>query len=1089
MQGSLTDLIEARRSFIASAEDNNFTSGLQRLLTDLYPDTAHFVYELLQNAEDADATSVEFDLSKEGVYFAHNGSRLFTLEDIDAITSIGGNLTKKDTPTAIGEFGVGFKAVFSYTTSPEIHSGDFHFCIHDFFVPDTESVRQTFIKHKEGASWTEFYFPFNNPKKPSEAAYRETLVGLERLDGTALLFLRNIKKIDCSAVDGTVLGRSLTRADLSNHVVEIRETDSRGGAEKTMRFLRFTREITIEGGRSKKKSLPIGVAYTLEKKGAGELFIIPDEKARTFIYFPADKERSNLKFHINAPFAATVARDSILDCEDNRSLMEQVASLVCESLLEIKTQGLLDISFYAVMPNDEDQLDGFYPIIRDKVLRAFKDNPYLVARGGGYLPAINALAGPRVFSEFLDAKMLDGFIETKKRWITNPMRNINRREEAFLRSLDIEEFTEKSFAEAFNSKRRRDWLIEFGKDRDDAWFKGLYLAMAQVQSTQANQRSSVGQVYSSHIGAEQSHDLFARIDWMPALDKCVDNMKRVALVKCDDGILRMPDESFFLPADFEAHDIPVALVSSVFVDGKTTRSYDPSAVRKFLEAIGVREYSLKVALEQLAEKYKTQVNPKDPSYYQDLMTMARGHKRNIDVDVSDQALFVADAPNGKMRLSKASDLVIGDEYGNYLGNEVARFSKMGTLGRVYKAFYTEKRGYTSDDLNDFLDWAKSCGANMSLGIVECDIEDNYRYHELLTQVKRRSPQMTSADYTIRGLPASLKGISHEMSFEIWQLLSENGSTPKYAEACIWPGPRSKAISGESTLIHHLKSHAWIPNVEGTMCKPGEVAYRDLSSQFQNVAKGALIEALELGSEISGRKQAERKLEADAKRLDKHVVSTEDFELLQSFKERERKAAERQAAKESKRSAQQVFSSQDKEGKPQRDESEFETGTVNNPRRRATNIADTIRDSQALPVQRRAAYSTVYASSKEEKENLEQWYHGRCQICGTTIPHSNGSRYFEAINIIDTRALPDRMRGSMSLGWNSLCLCPNCAAKYRYSSKRISDLPEQIAQKEVIAGGSETIKLSIELAGRTVEIGFVPKHFIALQEGVKALDAS
>ena len=38
--------------------------GLKTLVSQIYPDEAHFIYELLQNAEDAQATEVEFSICK-----------------------------------------------------------------------------------------------------------------------------------------------------------------------------------------------------------------------------------------------------------------------------------------------------------------------------------------------------------------------------------------------------------------------------------------------------------------------------------------------------------------------------------------------------------------------------------------------------------------------------------------------------------------------------------------------------------------------------------------------------------------------------------------------------------------------------------------------------------------------------------------------------------------------------------------------------------------------------------------------------------------------------------------------------------------
>lgn len=79
--------------------------------------------------------------------FAHNGTRHFsvsnpanedidserkTLGDINAITSIANS---NKTGASIGKFGVGFKAVFQYTSTPHIYDPSFKFKIERFIVP------------------------------------------------------------------------------------------------------------------------------------------------------------------------------------------------------------------------------------------------------------------------------------------------------------------------------------------------------------------------------------------------------------------------------------------------------------------------------------------------------------------------------------------------------------------------------------------------------------------------------------------------------------------------------------------------------------------------------------------------------------------------------------------------------------------------------------------------------------------------------------------------------------------------------------------------------------------------------------------
>lgn len=58
---SLEELAAQRREFLAALAKNK---GINLdIFDDFYPDEAHFIYELLQNAEDTGATEVMFELS------------------------------------------------------------------------------------------------------------------------------------------------------------------------------------------------------------------------------------------------------------------------------------------------------------------------------------------------------------------------------------------------------------------------------------------------------------------------------------------------------------------------------------------------------------------------------------------------------------------------------------------------------------------------------------------------------------------------------------------------------------------------------------------------------------------------------------------------------------------------------------------------------------------------------------------------------------------------------------------------------------------------------------------------------------------
>ena len=104
---------------------------------------------------------------------------------------------------------------------------------------------------------------------------------------------------------------------------------------------------------------------------------------------------------------------------------------------------------------------------------------------------------------------------------------------------------------------------------------------------------------------------------------------------------------------------------------------------------------------------------------------------------------------------------------------------------------------------------------------------------------------------------------------------------------------------------------------------------------------------------------------------------------------------------------------------------------------------------------------------------------------SSILKYNDEPYFEAINIIKTSNLDDHLLPTMQYGWNSLCLCPNCAAEYNNCSKKISTIYEQAVRAEVESGSDEAIRIQIEMPeGRKRFIAYSPRHMIALQRAFK-----
>src|SRR5450755_401321 len=88
MDSWFKDLSFIRRTFVENVQKNKFDKGIRHSTVEKYPDPVHFVYELLQNAEDQGAIEARFELSANCLIFYHNGNP-FKRADVENITGFG----------------------------------------------------------------------------------------------------------------------------------------------------------------------------------------------------------------------------------------------------------------------------------------------------------------------------------------------------------------------------------------------------------------------------------------------------------------------------------------------------------------------------------------------------------------------------------------------------------------------------------------------------------------------------------------------------------------------------------------------------------------------------------------------------------------------------------------------------------------------------------------------------------------------------------------------------------------------------------------------------------------------------------------
>ena len=296
---------------IPFGQREKLTNRLKRILK-CYPCEKEILKELLQNADDAQATEICFikdprrhpdekvfeDCWKplQGPALCVYNNKPFTNADIEGIQNLGEG-SKGEDPNKTGQYGVGFNAVYHLTDVPSFMSqgeeiGDV-LCVFDphcKYVPgatplkpgsrftDTATLRKKFpdvfpcylLDHFKIDNATMFRFPLRTKNMARESKITSNSVSLGELDVMmeelkkelfeVLLFVNNVRKITLCEVSGTSgnLGESYT----------VEAAMSKEDEAKRQAFADYIKQIgklAKERGKIDPSEIPVArVSYVLD---------------------------------------------------------------------------------------------------------------------------------------------------------------------------------------------------------------------------------------------------------------------------------------------------------------------------------------------------------------------------------------------------------------------------------------------------------------------------------------------------------------------------------------------------------------------------------------------------------------------------------------------------------------------------------------------------------------------------------------------------------------------------------------------------------------------------------------------------------
>lgn len=455
--------------------------GVKGSVVEKYSDQAHFIYELLQNANDVKATKAEFRLTKDGLYFSHNGIIHFTVtnpekerEDkidnklghINSITSIG--QSNKTTESTIGKFGVGFKAVFQYTDTPHIYDKYFQFKIERFIVP--KLLENDFDDRNNN---TVFYFPFDKKDMPADKAFADIVGKLKSLSyPTLFLSYLNEIKWRSETENGNYTKHISTSEQWNNISYSKLELNHQIGLDQTSEnLLLFSKKID-------NSSLSYSVGFFLDRNGK-----LQSKQLDAFCFFPT-KEHTGLNFIVQAPFLLTDSRERIKNKQTNNwneNLIENLAQLSAESLFVLKELKIINDEIITIIPYKQDSfksLDNkdyisflpFYSSIKQKLQTqellpakgetfAQKENAYWAE----YSPITNLFSNDQLvkLTKKENAKwVFESIGRNEAKYKGNP--DLGKYiEELVSNHLDIEYILRNYITSEFIQNQTFDWLHQF----------------------------------------------------------------------------------------------------------------------------------------------------------------------------------------------------------------------------------------------------------------------------------------------------------------------------------------------------------------------------------------------------------------------------------------------------------------------------------------------------------------------------------------------------------------------------------------------------------------------------------------------------
>lgn len=1023
-----------RRKFVASMRENNFERGIHQSTVEKYADPAHFVYELLQNAEDQNATSAMFFLNRDGLIFVHDG-KSFTEQDVENITGLG-NSEKPQQANKIGRFGIGFKSVFAITNRPcietRLNNSPFAFAIEDLVVPET-LPQPGDVEHR-----TKFILPFLAGQEQSlHNTIRNKLLGL---GADALLFLDHLKSICWQAGEEEVT-LLCQREEGGGYCRLIQETPNATmpATHNEVAYRLYSKQVHFKDAD---RDLTVRLAFRIEN---GQLTCEPGLSTAN-VFFPTE-EKTGLKFRLHAPFLLNDSRANIKQNNPvNVQLIRACADLLIEVLPNLRDRGLLTGEALACLPLREDDFPArdelfgsamgdapFRPLF-EAVRTAFRTQELLPTALGSSVPHVKA-AKARV-SDSKPLRQLFGQPQltalsgntstTPVCWISEKIaKNVTREIWDYLtKVLEIDDLDGEKVARQLDARfletQTDEWMVrfyEFLNDQPALWRMGRIPSLAGPLRSKPIIRVEI-------CGGDPNRGNTSTNQITPFV-----------------GELSTPNV-YLGAAD-----------RSGFRVVKPAIQQNAEALR-FLMALGLKEPDVTdFVIRRVLQKYVPMSddikNISESQYAEDLTLIAQAigtdvvaDRNRLDVAFNNKPFikaFNAANPND-LSWKKPAQVHLPEP------ELLVWFAGNPNIWYPHEEVLTHPRW---DAIVNFVNCNHQTMPN-TIGVKAKRPEsDNH-----VTLVDRRGRHQRGLnrfdpDATVEEIDYALNHINIGRSRILWRLLLANieqisGTVEESTFANYSNATQSDQLS---YLGERVRTHGWLPDqaseYSGVFYIPSEIVLMQLPDEFSDDVNAQEL-SIKLGINQPAEEEVAEKLGVPADALAAFVIAYKrDPEITKLF--------------------------------DLRPAPEFPSILMPNSERRMAKVIEQALNAPDVTFEMKNRSVRVFLDGfyTDKRVYLRHFYESEdgkvlCQICCKPMPFRlyDDTDYFEAVECLK--------RFPTEHPQNHLALCPVCAAKYKYANGYSDD------QWRNAVAESDSMEISIILAREEVKVRFVEPHLVDLK---------